>query len=270
VDILEDAEATRQNIVERIQDLIVRSRSGDVLVVQFSGHGTTVDDLDGDDLEEAVRSGETRDEALCPVDFRSGELLIDDDLGQLWDQLPDGVSLTVFFDACHSGGTQRQVQELVDDGLSRARLVHLTTEGLDAYRDMRGSLARSARSLDSERSVYFGACQATQLAFESNGMGDFTRVALPRIRGAMTGTNQQFYDAVVAELGQGRRQTPVLLPPGLASRSFLGPATAAPASPDAPRPSVPAVPEPPALDTGTKRDQAIVDVLRGLADLIES
>ena len=110
VEILKNEEATRQNIVERIQDLIVKSHAGDVLVLQYSGHGTTIDDLDGDELEEAKRTGETKDEALCPVDFRDGELLIDDDLGQLWDLLPEGVNLTVFFDSCHSGGGQRKTQ----------------------------------------------------------------------------------------------------------------------------------------------------------------
>jgi hypothetical protein len=274
VDVLEDADATRQNIVEGIQDLIVRSRPGDVLVVQFAGHGTTVDDLDGDELEEAVRTGETSDEALCPVDFRDGELLIDDDLGQLWDLLPEGVSLTVFFDSCHSGGNQRQVlpAPLEDDPTTKVRLVRLAPEDVAAYRAKRGSVTRASRSLDSERSVYFGACQATELAYESNGQGDFTRRALPRIREFLTGTNQQFYEAVLADFGAARRQTPVLLPPGLASRSFLAATTAAAVVPEASRPPSPVLPvtELPALAAGTRREEAIVQVLRGLADLIES
>lgn len=274
VDVLEDEKATRQNIVEGIQDLIVRSRAGDVLVVQFAGHGTTVDDLDGDELEEAVRTGETSDEALCPVDFRDGELLIDDDLGQLWDLLPEGVSLTVFFDSCHSGGNQRQVLPVPpeDDPTTKVRLVRLAPEDVAAYREKRGSVTRASRSLDSERSVYFGACQATELAYESNGQGDFTRKALPRIRECLAGTNQQFYDAVLADFGAARRQTPVLLPPGLASRSFLAPTTAGSVVTEAPRPplEIPPVTELPALAAGTRREQAIVQVLRGLADLIES
>jgi hypothetical protein len=152
------------------------------------------------------------------------------------------------------------------------RLVRLAPEDLAAYRAKRGSVTRATRSLDSERSVYFGACQATELAYESNGQGDFTRMALPRIREFLTGTNQQFYDAVLADFGAARRQTPVLLPPGLASRSFLAPATDAPVAPEAPRPPSPVLPvtELPPLAAGTRREQAIVQVLRGLADLIES
>ena len=98
----------------------------------------------------------------------------------------------------------------------------------------------STRSLDSERSVYFGACQATELAFESNGQGDFTRIALPRLREFLTGTNQQFLDAVLGDFGDARRQTPVLLPPELTSRTFLAPVSEAPTSVGAGRAARPA------------------------------
>ena len=161
-----------------------------MLVLQYSGHGTTVEDLDGDELEEAKRTGETKDEALCPVDFRDGELLIDDDLGQLWDLLPEGVNLTVFFDSCHSGGGQRKILEPDAGGPDEEGPAGQDDDGerggvqAQAWRP-RGS----TRSLDTERSVYFGACQATELAFESNGQGDFTRIALPRLREFLTGTN---------------------------------------------------------------------------------
>ena len=140
VEILEDGDATRQNIVEGIQDLIVKSHAGDVLVLQYSGHGTTIEDLDGDELEEAKRTGETKDEALCPVDFRDGELLIDDDLGQLWDLLPEGVNLTVFFDSCHSGGGQRNDHGA---GRRRARRGRPGWSGLTA--DERGGVQAQAR-----------------------------------------------------------------------------------------------------------------------------
>lgn len=274
VGILEDGDATRQNIVEGIQDLIVKSHAGDVLVLQYSGHGTTVEDLDGDELEEAKRTGETKDEALCPVDFRDGELLIDDDLGQLWDLVPDGVNLTVFFDSCHSGGNQRNVMEPDDGGPTRkARLVRLTSENVEAYKHKRGGLVTSTRSLDSERSVYFGACQATELAFESNGQGDFTRIALPRLRESLTGTNEQFLNAVLGDFGDARKQTPVLLPPGLTSRTFLAPVSEAPPSvgADGPPDQPPSPPKAPVAPGGaTHREQAVASILRGVADLIES
>ncbi len=273
VDVLEDGAATRQNIVNGIQDLILHSRAGDVLVVQYSGHGTTIEDLDGDDLEEAQRTGETRDEALCPVDFREGELLIDDDLGQLWDLLPERVNLTVFFDSCHSGGGQRNILEPETGGPTRkARLVRMTPANVAAYKAKRGGLPQATRSLDTERSVYFGACQATELAFERDGQGDFTRIALPRVRESLTGTNQQFFDAVLSDFGGARRQTPVLLPPVLAANVFLAPVSREPTSGVSAEPTeMPAPPPRSGMPAdATRRDQAVASILRGVADLIES
>lgn len=272
VETLEDGDATRQNIVEGIQNLIVSSRAGDVLVLQYSGHGTTIDDLDGDELAEAERTRETRDEALCPVDFRDGELLIDDDLGQLWDLLPEGVNLTVFFDSCHSGGGQRKILAPDAGGPTRkARLVRMTAANLEAYKSKRGGLPQATRSLDGERSVYFGACQATELAFESNGQGDFTRIALPRLPEFRTGTNQQFFDAVLADFGDDRRQTPVLLPPGLAARTFLAGVSEAPK--DGGVNGLPDLLPPQGTATtpgDNRRERAVASILRGVADLIES
>ncbi|RHW24158.1 caspase family protein [Nocardioides immobilis] len=273
VDIIEDGDATRQRIVESIQDLILKSRDGDVLVLQYSGHGTTIDDLDGDDLEEAMRTREEKDEALCPVDFRDGELLIDDDLGQLWDLLPEGVNLTVFFDSCHSGGGQRAVMKPPAPSPTRkARLVRMEPENIEAYKEKRGGLPRATRSLDSERSVYFAACQADELAFEHNGQGDFTRIALPHLREFLTRTNQEFYDTVLAEFGGDRQQTPVLLPPALTSRTFLAPLSHAPKGSAATGPTpAPASPIESVSPAGTtRREQAVASILRGVADLIES
>ncbi len=281
VAILEDEDATRQNIVEGIQDLIVKSQAGDVLVLQYSGHGTTVEDLDGDELEEAKRTGETKDEALCPVDFRAGELLIDDDLGELWDLLPDEVNLTVFFDSCHSGGGQRKILEPDSGGPARkARLVRMTTENVEAYKHRRGGLQRATRSLDTERSVFFGACQASELAYESNGQGDFTRIALPRLREFLTLTNREYFEAVLAAFGDSRKQTPVLLPPGLTGQTFLAPVSESAKSgdpdvspagpPDGPPPPVPPLAASDSPAGVTTREQAIADILRGVATLIES
>ena len=50
--------------------------SGDVVLIQFAGHGTFVKDLDGDEADKF-------DEALCPVDFHAGSLILDDDLAPI-------------------------------------------------------------------------------------------------------------------------------------------------------------------------------------------
>ena len=76
VDLLTDREATRETILDRLGALVRDARAGDVLVFQFSGHGTQVPDISVDEPDR-------KDEALCPVDFASGRLIIDDDLAPI-------------------------------------------------------------------------------------------------------------------------------------------------------------------------------------------
>ncbi|MEO5654301.1 MAG: caspase family protein, partial [Marmoricola sp.] len=217
------------------------------------------------------------DEAICPVDFMDGNLLIDDDLGQIWDKLPDEVSLTVFFDSCHSGGAQRNIDPTMaepSNPTDKPRLVALPRTVLDAFKvkRSRGDIAPASQSRDNERGVFFGACLPTEVAWESDGHGDFTKRALPLLRTAIgTTSNQAFFDGLLAAFGDRRRQTPVLRPDYLAARQLLVPTSqdrlpASAASPD--QPVGPAVTGP--TDRVSSRDRATATILRGLADLLES
>ena len=57
-------------------------------------------DLNGDESDRY-------DEALVPIDYDTGALLLDDDLADIYRQLPDGAVLTLFMDCCHSGTNSR-------------------------------------------------------------------------------------------------------------------------------------------------------------------
>ncbi len=286
VDTVLDEEATLEEMVERIQGLVVASEPGDVLVVQYSGHGTAVPDLDGDEREEDGEGNNLADEAICPVDFMDGNLLIDDDLGQIWDKLPDEVSLTIFFDSCHSGGAQRDLDPLMAAPMSptaKPRLVTLPRNVIAAYTDKRGPASRAVTSpvdtsRDNERGVFFGACLPTEVAWESEGHGDFTKRALPLLRSSLgSATNQSFFDALLAAFGDGRRQTPVLRPDYLAARQLLVsltqdrvPATELESAGTTGPATGPSTGSTGSSGTPTDRERATASILRGLADLLEA
>ena len=277
VDLLTNKKATRERMVEKIKDLVVSSRAGDVLALQYSGHGTTVEDFNHD--EEPEFEGDTAlvDEAICPVDFTGGNLLIDDDLGEIWDLLPDGVSLTIFFDSCHSGGSQRDLTLDVPTATdAKARIVVLSPRAVAAYRQKRGK-ERTRREVgdNNERGVFFAACQPDQVAWESNGQGDFTRLAVPLLRQAMlSSTNEDYFERVTRAFGAHPRQPPVLRPRHLASRPVAGPGRSREggrvAGPRAARSR--ALPDHADLPPGpvTARDRAIAALLRSVANLIET
>ena len=98
VKVITDSEATKTNVVSGIENLMTGVRSGDVLVFTNSSHGTYVADTSGDEP--------TYDEALCPYDT-ADNLLLDDELRELFADLPEGVSMAMISDSCHSGTVTR-------------------------------------------------------------------------------------------------------------------------------------------------------------------
>ncbi|HLM56656.1 MAG TPA: caspase family protein [Pyrinomonadaceae bacterium] len=233
VSLLTNEEATRGRLVEALEGLVRSSAAGDVVVFQYAGHGTTVRDVSGD--EDAGNNRE--DEALCPHDFDEGALIIDDDVAEVFSALPEGVNLTCFFDCCHSGTISRFGVGVSPENESRGgsgarpRFVTPTPALQQAHAEFRRRTGKRSlsgnRGYDSLKQVVFAACLDSEVAWESNGQGDFTRVAAPLLRSASQGmTNEDFARAVVGKFGATPRQHPELdCAPQSKSRAFLSPLT---------------------------------------------
>jgi hypothetical protein len=101
---------TAKNLFAAIDALTKDIRSGDSLVFFYSGHGSWVEDDNGDET-----SG--KDETLVPLDFEASGLLIDDVLKKrLVDVLPAGVHLTCVVDSCHSGSIMDLAYTMIPKG----------------------------------------------------------------------------------------------------------------------------------------------------------
>lgn len=200
----------RRALVGAIESLITSAAEGDEVVLQYAGHGTHVDDLDGDESDD-------QDEALCPLDFAEGALLLDDDLGALIDRMPAGARLTLFMDCCHSGSNTRVAggRQPAPPAGSRARFIRPTPALQQAHRSWRSAQGPSAavrRALPAE--VAFAACQDHEVAWESAGHGEFTLRAT-RVLAAAGGrlSPRQLQQQVVAAFGPAPRQQPRLSGP---------------------------------------------------------
>ena len=226
VSTLLDRDATRSRILEVLTDLVVSATPGEVLAFQYSGHGTQVADLDGDESEGF-------DQAFVPVDYETGALLLDDDLANVYRQLPAGARLTLFMDCCHSGTISRFAPRELAATSSRVRRRYLPLSPWQeqAHRAFRSQLpptvsrAGSVMSLDGV--VHMAACQDRQYAYEVDGAGNFTRVATVALAEAVRRgeTNEAFMDRVSrAVMALGNPQTPglMLLPDALRGQSVLG------------------------------------------------
>ena len=103
---LTDSQATKQAILTEFQHwLIDETRPGDRVFFLFSGHGSNVRDVNGDETDG-------RDETIVPYDVRfvppNGTVnqILDDELEGLIQQLSGRLAVLVF-DSCHSGTISR-------------------------------------------------------------------------------------------------------------------------------------------------------------------
>jgi hypothetical protein len=229
-----DEQATYDAILENLGQLIGSSTAGDIIVFQFAGHGTQLPDVDAD---EAGGDTSGQDEAICPYDFADGRFLIDDDIGEVFDRIPEGVNVTCFIDCCHSGTITRFVAGLAPSAgqagpNERARFFVATEAMKEAHRRFRASRRRGRTphmgGPNLMKETLFAAALSSEVAWESHGHGDFTVQATQLLREGIAGfTNEQFLERVREAFGRMPRQHPELYcADGVRQRPFLQPLTA--------------------------------------------
>lgn len=101
ITVLENNDCYSAKVEAKIREVGGRCEPGDYFVFNYSGHGTSVKDMDGDEKDGM-------DEALCLV-TETGELdfdqfMTDDDFAEIvTDAVAPGVKILILCDCCHSG-----------------------------------------------------------------------------------------------------------------------------------------------------------------------
>lgn len=191
--LLVNEQATYAGIMDSLEKFVGSAAPGDALVVQYAGHGTQVEDLDGDEKKEDPN--DDLDEALVPYDYTSGRFVIDDDLARVFDRLPKGAGLTCFMDCCHSGTITRMMGRppVPAEIGAKKRYLPIPLDGpiAELHREFRKSqpATRGPVGYEGMREVTFSACTATQTAKEKNGHGFFTLAATGLLRSGNAMTN---------------------------------------------------------------------------------
>lgn len=90
--LLRTRQATSAAVISSLTDAAETLKSGDMLIVSYSGHGGQVPDKNGEE-------GDEKDETWCLFD----RMLVDDELYSLWGRFEEGVRIFVLSDSCHSG-----------------------------------------------------------------------------------------------------------------------------------------------------------------------
>ena len=151
---LVNEQATKSAIVSAFKNLAVRCKTGDMVYVQFSGHGQLVTDVNGDEQDGW-------DEAWIPYDAylkygkkdKGEKHLIDDEINVLLsgirNKIGDSGKLLVVVDACHSGDSSRGDEDEVIRGVKDEFVIPIKKKG------------KTVKAL--ERWITLSACKDFQL-----------------------------------------------------------------------------------------------------------
>jgi len=186
IKILLDSQATKKNTLDALKNLLAGAKAGDHLVYTNSSHGSYVADTSGDE--------ERYDEIICPYDIDSNQIE-DDDLRELFKNLPKDVRLSVILDNCHSGTATRAAVSDILPGLRtpddrRVRFLSPALRGLPILENpWKAKPKRQIKYPESKMNeVLFSGCTDKEYSYDAyfDGVyhGAMTYYALQAIRAA--------------------------------------------------------------------------------------
>ena len=190
--------------------MLAGAKAGDVVVIQYAGHGTQLPDGNGDEDGGL-------DEAWVPYDYNEGEFVIDDDLGALFDRYKGrDIQLVVFTDCCHSGTSTRFMPGAgAPQSSVHSRYMQVPRDIVELFQQKRG-VAQSGARFGAKDSfgweIHFAACQDAQSAYERDGHGDFTRATTKALVDAVRSATsyQTLADTIAQSFAGNTLQTPRL------------------------------------------------------------
>ena len=178
VKVLVDAAATKKAIMDELKAMVKAACAGklDHLVFAMSSHGTQIADTGNEEPDGQDEAFVPHDIAEKAGDWDPAHIIVDDELHDLFIQLPATVLLEVYLDTCHSGTGLKGAEF----GLHapRARFVSPPSRGFGKPpARMRGfSLERSGTA--KAKQVLWSACKANQTSadayFDGRYNGAFT------------------------------------------------------------------------------------------------
>lgn len=210
---LTNSKATKTGIVDAFNSLINRSQKGDIIYIQFSGHGQMMTDTNGDEKDGF-------DEAWIPYDAylkycskdKGEKHLSDDEIAQYMTRLRSKIGnegvIAVVVDACHSGDSTRDLCE--NDSV--------VVRGVDVDFVIPGKKTRSSVRT-SESWLTLSACLDFQLNQEYNGVGKLTHILANNWRNFVGKSDQTIYKAIDEVYETRKYKGPVAQNPRLSGKT---------------------------------------------------
>jgi hypothetical protein len=212
--VLTDAKATKAAIMKHLKAMVGDAKAGKLgyLVFSLSSHGTQVPDTNGDEEDKA-------DEAFCPYDLAAkgnvwdpDRIITDDELHDLFVQLPAGATLEAFFDTCHSGTGVKVLDPvlLLSPFAPKPRYLPPPDQAPFEQERALNTLAtkRSAEKLMGKQHVLWAGCRADQTSadafFNGRANGAFTYNYILAVRASPKAARAEIRNAVRSALKKGK------------------------------------------------------------------
>ena len=226
IEVLFNEDATRENVVNSITLASSHLKSGDMLFLSYSGHGTLFEDEDGDEAQDDSE-GKSHDEAWCLYDG----FLLDDELHYFWTLFEEGVRIFMISDSCHSG---TMAKDTLNEGLpieksfSKDEAKNLYLKRKSYYDEIKERASRAKEKEIKATVVLIAGCEDDESShiFPPDENSVLT-VVLNEVwsEGAFEGTTVEFFDEVkekvVREAYKKKKfQTPKLYVIGRENEAF--------------------------------------------------
>ena len=221
---LTDSQASAAEVTRVIGQAARELVSGDICLLTYSGHGSQINDVTGDEPD-------SKDETWVLWDRQ----LLDDELNGLWSNFAAGVRIFVLSDSCHSGTVARmtsfkrkfrssefasQYERPVNDAPRiRAADPAAVLANYQANRTDYEVSQWTHRAAVDASVILISGCQDNQLSSDGDANGLFTqRLKEVWNSGSFSGNYAQFHSAIVARMPSD--QTPNLFRTGVANPAF--------------------------------------------------
>ncbi len=171
---LTDAQATKANIMKNLKSMVNDAKAGKLnyLVFSLSSHGTQVPDTSGDEPDRADEAFCTHDLAAKGIQWDTDHIIVDDELHDLFVQLPKNVLLEVYLDTCHSGTGLKAIDMLLD-----RQPRYLPPPSLEAFDMVDGRRSRGLHETMLEKElvhhILWAGCASNQTSADANIGGTF-------------------------------------------------------------------------------------------------
>lgn len=160
-------QATIENVKKELVNIISLSNPGDVMVFTYSGHGTSIKDVHGDESDG-------KDEAIC---LHNG-LLIDDEIRNMMTSVKKGVKLIIVSDSCFSGTVTRAALKKNDNSHPIARYMppsdgNVATMISSSKFNPLKKMFKSLCSEEDMKEILISGCSDNEVSYDANFNGKY-------------------------------------------------------------------------------------------------